>query len=73
MLMMEGYKMKFFLMNLYFIGWALLCCLTLGIGFLWLIPYMATCYATFYEDVKADYEAKTGTNNSNTGETTEEA
>jgi uncharacterized membrane protein len=58
--MMEGYKMKFFLMNLSFIGWAILCCLTFGIGFFWLQPYVVTSLAAFYEDVKADYEAKTG-------------
>lgn len=63
MLMMEGYKMKFFLMNLYFIGWAILCVLTLGIGFLWLGPYVTTCNAAFYEDVKADFEAKMETAN----------
>jgi uncharacterized membrane protein len=60
MVMMEGYKMKYFLMNLYFIGWAILCILTLGIGYLWLTPYIATCNAAFYEDVKKDYEARTG-------------
>lgn len=34
--MMNGYKGKYFLMQLSFIGWALLCLLTVGIGFLWL-------------------------------------
>ena len=63
MLMMEGYKMKFFLMNLYFIGWGILCLLTLGIGFFWLGPYVTTCNAAFYEDVKADFEAKMQTAN----------
>lgn len=58
--MMEGYKMKLFLMFLSFIGWAILCCLTLGIGFLWLYPYVVASIAAFYEDVKADYEARTG-------------
>lgn len=58
--MMEGYKMKLFLMFLSFIGWAILCCLTLGIGFLWLYPYVVASIAAFYEDVRADYEARTG-------------
>ena len=61
MVMMEGYKMKFFLMNLYFIGWGLLCILTFGIGFFWLYPYIMACNAAFYEDVKADYEERNGT------------
>jgi len=50
--MMDGYKMKLFFMGLRFLGWALLCILTLGIGFLWLIPYMQVSVAKFYDDVK---------------------
>jgi len=49
--MMDGNKWKFFLLGLRFLGWALLCVLTLGIGFLWLIPYMHVSLAKFYEDV----------------------
>lgn len=33
MRMMQGYKMKLFMLDLSFIGWFLLCLLTLGIGF----------------------------------------
>lgn len=58
MAMMEGHKMKYFLLGLSFIGWGLLSCLTLGIGFLFLLPYMYTAYAAFYEDVKAEYESR---------------
>jgi uncharacterized membrane protein len=50
--MMQGNKWKFFCLNFRFVGWALLCLLTLGIGFLWLAPYMAASFAEFYEDVK---------------------
>jgi uncharacterized membrane protein len=50
--MMYGYKWKFFKLQLRFIGWALLCLLTLGIGFLWLIPYIQISAAKFYDDVK---------------------
>ncbi|HPJ44525.1 MAG TPA: DUF975 family protein [Tenuifilaceae bacterium] len=50
--MMYGYKWKFFCLGLRFIGWALLCILTLGIGFLWLIPYVQVSYAKFYDDIK---------------------
>jgi uncharacterized membrane protein len=50
--MMYGYKMKFFLMCLIFFGLALLCILTLGIGFLWLIPFINVTIAKFYEDIK---------------------
>lgn len=50
--MMVGYKGKLFKLYLSFIGWGLLCCLSLGIGFLWLIPYMSLSEANFYEDLK---------------------
>lgn len=52
--MMDGYKWKYFYFALRFLGWALLCILTLGIGFLWLIPYMQVSMAKFYDDVKAN-------------------
>jgi len=51
--MMDGYKWKYFCLGLRFFGWALLCILTLGIGFLWLMPWMQVTMAKFYEDVKA--------------------
>jgi|TARA_B110000503_G_scaffold125198_1_gene192527 uncharacterized membrane protein len=50
--MMDGYKWKYFCLGLRFIGWALLCILTLGIGFLWLSPYIQISNAKFYEDLK---------------------
>lgn len=50
--MMRGHKWKLFFLGLRFIGWALLCILTIGIGFLWLIPYIRTAEAKFYDDVK---------------------
>ena len=58
MKMMEGHKMEFFMLWLSFIGWSILGILTLCIGYLWLVPYMYTATAAFYEDVKADYESK---------------
>ena len=50
--MMYGYKWKFFCLGLRFLGWAFLCLFTLGIGFLWLLPYMYVSYVKFYEDIK---------------------
>jgi uncharacterized membrane protein len=50
--MMKGNKWKLFCLGLRFIGWGLLSILTLGIGFLWLIPYARTSFAKFYEDIK---------------------
>lgn len=58
MAMMEGYKMKLFLLYLSFIGWYLLCLLTLGIGFLFLYPYCSTSVVAFYENLKAETTAK---------------
>jgi uncharacterized membrane protein len=53
-MMMDGYKMKMFLLGLRFFGLALLCILTLGIGFLWWFPYMKVTMVKFYEDVKSN-------------------
>lgn len=49
-----GYKGRIFLLWLSFIGWAFLACLTLGIGFLWLIPYIEITFANLYKELKAE-------------------
>ena len=51
--LMDGNKMRLFLLNLSFIGWIFLGALTFGIGTLWVSAYMETSLAIFYEDVKA--------------------
>lgn len=51
MTMMEGHKMDYFILQLTFIGWGLLSILTCGIGFLFLIPYMQSSTAAFYENL----------------------
>ncbi len=55
---MYGYRWKLFCLFCRFIGWYLLCILTLGIGFLWFIPYFSVSFAKFYDDAMADYVAK---------------
>ena len=50
--MIMSKKGKYFMLSLSFLGWALLCVVTLGIGFLWLAPYMQTTFAQFYQDIK---------------------
>ena len=50
--MMKGYKWKFFRIALRIIGLAILCIFTLGIGFIWLLPYQNVVYAKFYDDIK---------------------
>lgn len=47
---MTGNRWKYVCLSLSFIGWALLASLTLGIGMLWLIPYMQVALVVFYED-----------------------
>ena len=53
-IMMDGHKMDLFLLSLSFIGWAILASITFGIGYLWLIPYIYTAYAAFYETLKKE-------------------
>lgn len=50
--MMHGYKGKLFMLYLSFIGWGILCTLSLGIGFLWLTPYIQASVANFYSEVR---------------------
>ena len=50
--MMKGHKLRLFWLDLSFIGWFLLSILTLGIGFLWLIPYNEVSRVAFYNDLK---------------------
>lgn len=56
--MMYGYRMRLFKLQLSFLGWIFLSVLTLGIGMIWLMPYMMTTMAAFYQDVKNEYETK---------------
>jgi uncharacterized membrane protein len=50
--MMNGHKVKLFCLCLSFIGWCLICVLTAGIGYFWLMPYIQLSMANFYEDIK---------------------
>ena len=49
---MQGNKWRLFCLDLSFIGWLLLCGLTLGILTFWVAPYMETARAEFYESVR---------------------
>lgn len=53
--LMDGHKGELFLLDLSFIGWAILSILSCGIGFLWLTPYMETAHAHFYEHLKEGF------------------
>ena len=49
---MKRHKWKFFCLECSFILPIILCAFTLGIGFIWLIPYMNASYAAFYRNAK---------------------
>lgn len=51
-MLMKGNKWKLAFLSFRFIGWSILAVFTLGIGFLWLIPYMMVSFAKFYSDIK---------------------
>ena len=50
--MMEGNKWKLFKIMLRILLLAIVCILTLGIGFIWLAPYQNAVYAKFYNVIK---------------------
>ena len=49
--LMDGHKADLFFLQLSFIGWAILNVFTLGIGSLWLVPYINASYAAFYRSI----------------------
>ncbi|MFP4478846.1 MAG: DUF975 family protein [Candidatus Izemoplasmatales bacterium] len=54
--MMKGNKWRLFKLYFSFIGWFILAILTLGIGYIFLEPYVQLSVANFYEDL---HEKKT--------------
>ena len=52
--LMKGYKGKLFMLNLIFIGWNLLARLTYGLLNFIVLPYTATAYILFYEELKKE-------------------
>lgn len=50
-LLMEGNRWRLFCLELSFIGWGILATLTLGIGNLWLRPYIQVSTAAFYREI----------------------
>ncbi len=49
---MKGNKGKLFLLYIIFVILAILCLLTLGIAYLWLIPFAGAVFAAFYNSIK---------------------
>ena len=56
--LMMGKRGSLFVLELSFIGWAFLCIFTLGIGMLWLIPYMEFSQIAFYKALTGDESKK---------------
>ncbi len=50
--MMNGNKWRLFKLEFSFIGWFVLCILTLGIGTFFLVPYLNAAMAEFYVELK---------------------
>ena len=51
--LMDGHKWEKFVLDLSFLGWILVGALCLGVGTLWVTPYMAATEAQFYEYVRS--------------------
>ena len=51
---MKGHKWEYFVLNLSFILWILLGVITLGLGFIYVMPYMRTTTANFYNSIKVE-------------------
>ena len=50
--MTNGHKMDLFVLILSFIGWILLSCITFGIAYIWVLPYIQTTYTNAYNSLK---------------------
>jgi len=51
-IMTNGHKADLFVLDLSFIGWNLLCLLSCGIGYIWLLPYYNATKTNAYYDLK---------------------
>lgn len=47
--LMLVHKMDLFIFHLSFLGWSILCALTLGLAMIWVIPYYQTSLTLFYD------------------------
>lgn len=47
----DGFKWDLFVLDLSFLGWAILANLTFGIGYFWLTPYMEITLANAYKEI----------------------
>ena len=52
--LMDGHKTDLFVLDLSFLGWAILGIVTAGIGFIWITPYYRQTKANFYRKLAGD-------------------
>lgn len=57
---MHGHKMEYFVLMLSFIGWMLLGCVTFGIAYIYVVPYMKLASVNFYHRIKNVYTSDEG-------------
>lgn len=50
--MTNGHKGELFVLSLSFIGWILLGAITLGIAYIWIVPYMQATFTNAYNSLK---------------------
>ena len=63
--LMTGKRAKLFVLQLSFIGWAILAAISFGIGFLWLLPYMQFAIFAFYKNAAGDVSPVSNEDNVN--------
>jgi uncharacterized membrane protein len=56
--LMKGHMGEYIMLELSFLGWAILGLLTFGIGFLFVVPYRQTTMANYFECLRAGAEKK---------------
>ena len=52
---MTGHLGEYFVLTLSFIPWILLCCITCGIGFIYVLPYMQLTFVNYYLELTDGY------------------
>lgn len=61
--LMTGHRFEYFVLALSFIGWALIGGITLGLGMFYVLPYMYTTFAAFYDNINHTAEYTQSDNN----------
>lgn len=57
-IIMKGHKWELFVIHLSFILWEILGVFTLGIAYIYILPYMSATVANFYQKIKRQPEVQ---------------